>query len=36
VAELRNKLYEKLFQDIEQQYSKKDGKILIQVPLSHA
>jgi len=36
IAELQNTLYEKLFHDIESQYSKNDWKILIQVPLSHA
>lgn len=33
---LKNKLYEKLLDDIEERYHKEDGKILFQVPLSHA
>ena len=36
ISKLQNKLYSKLFYDIEEQYTRDDGKILIQVPLSHA
>jgi leucyl aminopeptidase (aminopeptidase T) len=33
---LKKKLYTKLLEDLEKQYTKEDWKILIQVPLSHA
>lgn len=36
INQLKKKLYAKLFLDIEQQYSKEDWTILVQVPLSHA
>lgn len=36
IEELKFRLYKKFLDDFEKLYSKEDGKILIQVPLSHA